>query len=415
MTLEFNEFWFTTLLSVVKILAVFAAVLTSVPFMVLLERKLIGFIQQRPGPNRVGPWGILQTFVDGIKLFLKEDIQPTNAERPLHLLAPLLTVVPAIFILSILPLGPMIDFNPAALSFSLPGLSVNFPDIPGYSTAIGITDLDEIGILFYLAVTGVAVYGIVLAGWASNSKYSLIGGIRSSAQMLSYELPLGLSLLGVLLIAGTLQLRGLIDMQSGGFWTWNMIAQPVGFVLFLLSGFAETNRLPFDLPEGESELGAGFHTEYSSMKFAMFFMAEYMNMFTFAAIFTTLFLGGFHPPLPLLYLGAAEGSLLYGAIGLGWFSVKIFLLTCFFVFIRGTLPRFRYDQLMDLGWKIMLPLAFINLILTAGVLAFSPLQLEGPILDPGVLVVLFAIGIAQLIVVDWVLTQRKKRIIGHVS
>lgn len=398
----------------IKILVIFGAVLTSVPFMVYLERRLLARIQHRVGPNRVGPFGLLQPFVDGIKLFLKEDTAPRTIDKVLHALAPLLTVVPAIFVLAIVPIGP-------ALSLSAFGhdLKVN----------LGITDL-EIGILFYLAVTGIAVYGIVLAGWASNSKYSLLGGIRSSAQMLSYEIALGLSFVGVLLIAGTFELRALIEGQSGGFWNWNVIKQPVGFLLFLGAGFAETNRLPFDLPEGESELGGGFHTEYSSMKFAMFFMSEYMNMFTFSAILTTLFLGGFQGPIPLPFLegflagpytipviGISIGGIGAALIGVFWFSVKIFLLIAFMIFIRGTWPRFRYDQLMDLGWKIMFPIALVNMVVTAGVVTFlSPTrQSVGEPTGVALTVALFVAGVAQLVIVDRILTARRKRVLHRVA
>lgn len=395
-------------IQVVKILVVFGAVLLSVPFMVLLERILLARIQQRTGPNRVGLPGIekftrntilgghLQTIVDGIKLFLKEDFAPAGADRFLHAIAPLLTVVPAIFLLAIVPLGPQVRFT-------LFGHE--------YTVALGITDL-PIGILFYLVVTGVAVYGVVLAGWASNSKYALLGGIRSSAQMLSYELSLGLSLAGVLLLAGTFDLRAIIAQQDGGFWHWNVVTQPVAFVLFMIAGFAETNRLPFDLPEGESELGAGFHTEYSSMKFAMFFMSEYMNMFTFSALLSTLFLGGFAGPVASPFAAYGAANALWG---LFWFSVKVFLLVCFMIFIRGTWPRLRYDQLMDFGWKLMLPLALANLVLTAGVACFGPgLGQPGERLGTGLTAALFIAGMAQLFALDWILSARRKRLLSGV-
>lgn len=398
---------------VVIILAIFGGVLGGVPFMVLLERKLIARIQQRSGPNRVGPWGLLQTIVDGIKLFLKEDTYPDTIEKPLHRLAPLMTVIPAILVLSILPIAP-------AFTVSAFGWEGTIP--------VGITDL-EVGLLVYLALTGVAVYGIVLAGWASNSKYSLLGGVRSSAQVLSYELALGLSLIGILMICRTFEMRSFIEQQAGGFWNWNLVKQPVGFLVFLVAGFAETNRLPFDLPEGESELGGGFHTEYSSMKFAMFFMAEYMNMFTFAAIMTTLFLGGFQGPVALPFLeplmqgtlalpfGIEVAGLAGVLVGLFWFSVKVVLIISFMIFIRGTWPRFRYDQLMDLGWKVMLPLALVNVIVTAFVMMFAP-AVEGVPTQPlgwGPTLALFLAGAATLVVFDRIMTARRKRILSHVS
>ncbi len=417
MTITISQTVIEVLLAALKILIVFHGLLIAVPFMVLWERKLIARMQQRPGPNRVGPFGLLQTIVDGAKLFLKEELRPTVAESGLHWLAPLLTVVPAIVVLAIVPIGPAVMLHPVDWGFTVPliGLTIAF-DSAELIMPLGITDL-EIGILFYLAITSIGVYGIVLAGWASNSKYSLLGGIRSSAQMLSYELALGLSLVGVLLIAGTFELRTIIGQQDGGFWNWHIWNQPVGFCLFLVAGFAETNRLPFDLPEGEGELGSGFHTEYSSMKFALFFQAEYMNMFTFSAILTTLFLGGYHGPFPSPF---AELGALNALWGVFWFLVKIFLLITFMIVVRGTLPRFRYDQLMDLGWKVMFPMALINMMLTAGVLVFfsgeAGLTREDLLAHPvtaGLTMVLLVVGIAQIIFYDRILTIRKKRILGN--
>ncbi len=420
-----SELAIQNIIYIVKILVIFGAVLTAVPFMVMLERILIARIQHRVGPNRVGLdfipglgflknkfiiGGILQAIVDGAKLFLKEDIKPLVVDRTLHTLAPLLTLVPAILILAIVPFGPIIDLWIGESHFPVLAGITSFP----------------IDVLFYFAVTSVAVYGLILAGYASNSKYSLLGGVRSSAQMISYELTLALSLAGVLLIAGTLSLRDLVAVQAPGVWEWNLWRQPLGAGLFLLAGMAELNRLPFDLPEGEGELGAGFHTEYSSMKFAMFFMAEYMNMFTFSAIFTTIFLGGFHGLFPLpeaVYvtinqpvglLGfeiAGIGSLL---LGLFWFSVKVFLMLCFFVLVRGTLPRFRYDQLMDLGWKVLFPAAVLNMVVTAVVVALvaGPLVADEPL--PGRLTLaLLAAGIVQIVIIDMILSARKKRLLRY--
>lgn len=379
------------LIAALKVIFIAGAVLGSVPFMVWLERRLLGLIQHRTGPNRVGPFGLLQTIADGVKLLFKEDVHAYSVNPILHRLAPLIMVVPAIMVISIIPIGPAVR-------------------IGQYTIFLSITDLD-IGILFYLAITSISVYGIVLAGWSSNSKYSLLGGFRSSAQMLSYEIALGLSLVGVLLIAGTFQLRALIEQQSGWFWHWNLFKQPVGALIFLVAGFAESNRLPFDLPEGESELGGGFHTEYSSMKFALFFMSEYMNMFTFSAIMTTLFLGGFHAPFPSPF---AELTIANAAWGLAWFSLKVLLLICFMIFIRGTWPRLRYDQLMDLGWKVMFPLALLNLVASSGVMVFAPpRQAVGEPLGAAVILALIVTGAAQIVLIDRVMSARRKRVLSH--
>jgi NADH-quinone oxidoreductase subunit H len=409
MEIVFTHFWFERAIDLLKILVIFGIAVGGVPMMVLWERKLMAYVQHRVGPDRVGPWGLLQTLMDGVKLMLKEDVVPLSADRTLHTLAPLLNVIPAIVLLSILPIGPIVDFNPSSWNFSLLGLSVAFPDM-AFAMPIGIAN-PEIGILFYMAVAGISVYGIVLAGWSSNSKYSLLGGIRSTAQMLSYELALGLSILGLLLIAGTLDLREIIGQQDAGIWKWHVWSQPVGFLLFLTAGFAETNRLPFDLPEGESELGGGFHTEYSSMKFALFFMAEYMNMLIFSVILATLFLGGFHAPHPALMLGD-PGSWLYGLSGFLWLVAKFFVMLSFMIFIRSTWPRFRYDQLMDVGWKLMLPLALVNLTLTALAIVVGPKSTQGLALPGGLVAILFVGGVVQIAAVDYYLTIRKKRLLA---
>ena len=368
----------------IKVAVVLVGMIVSVPVLVLAERKIIGRIQERPGPNRVGKYGSLQTIVDGIKLLLKEDLIPPAADRTIFILAPMMILVPAMLAITIIPFGPSFEMT-----------------IHGELRTInlGVTDL-PVGILFYLAVTSVGVYGIVLAGWASNSKYSLLGGIRSTAQLISYELTLGLSLIGVLLIVGSFEMRTLVASQEGWFWNWHIFTQPVGFCLFLVAGFAETNRLPFDLPEGESELGAGFHTEYSSLKFAMFMMAEYMNILTFSAIVTTLFLGGFLAPFPI-----GDVAPLWAVLwGLLWFGLKVSGLFFFFVLVRGTLPRLRYDQLMSLGWKIMFPLAVLNIIVTAGIIALGV---------PRTGLWLCGAGVALILIVDRISTVMKRRVLGH--
>jgi len=319
------DFLFATIL---KIALVMGLVLLAVAYLTWLERKVIGDIQVRYGPSRVGRFGLLQPIADGIKLMFKEDIVPANADRLIFLLAPAISIIPALIVFAVIPFGP----------------------------SFVITDVN-VGLLYVFAVTSLGVYGIVLAGWGSNSKYALLGGLRSSAQMVSYELSLGLSVIGVVMMAGSLSLVDIVEAQKGSWYgilpRWNVIPQFLGFVIFLVSSNAELNRAPFDLPEAETELVAGFHTEYSSMKFAMFFMAEYANMIGASAMATTLFLGGWQGPLlPPVF----------------WFLLKVFCFLFLFVWLRATLPRFRYDQLMGFGWKVLLPAALVNVMFTAAAL-----------------------------------------------
>src|SRR5579875_313129 len=320
----------TLLVAVVKSILILAILLTGFAYATLLERKLVAGIQVRYGPNRVGPWGLLQPLADGIKLAFKEDTTPRGADRFLFTLAPLISTVMALCAFAVIPVGPAIT-------------------IAGQTIGLELADVN-IALLYLLAITSLSVYGIVLAGWSSNNKYSLLGGIRSSAQMISYELSLGLALVGVMLITGSLRLTDIVDAQRS---VWFVFLQPLGFIVYIISAIAETNRAPFDLPEAESELVAGYHTEYSGMKFAMFFMAEYINMITVSSIATTLFFGGWHGPFGLLD-------------GPWWFFLKVFIFMCIYVWIRATLPRFRYDRLMNFGWKVLLPLALLNTLLTAG-------------------------------------------------
>jgi NADH-quinone oxidoreductase subunit H len=314
--------------TMLKIALVMGLVLLAVAYLTWLERKLIGDIQVRYGPSRVGRFGLLQPIADGLKLMFKEDLVPANADRFIFLLAPAISIIPALIVFAVIPFGP----------------------------TFVITDVN-VGLLYVFAVTSLGVYGIVLAGWASNSKYALLGGLRSSAQMVSYELSLGLSVVGVVMMAGSLSLVDIVEAQKGSWYgifpRWNVVPQFLGFVIFLVSSNAELNRAPFDLPEAETELVAGFHTEYSSMKFAMFFMAEYANMIAASAIATTLFLGGWQGPLlpPII-----------------WFVLKVFCFLFLFVWLRATVPRFRYDQLMGFGWKVLLPTALVNVMLTAAAL-----------------------------------------------
>jgi NADH-quinone oxidoreductase subunit H len=331
------------------LLIVFHTVLIIVAYTVVAERKILGYIQGRLGPNRVGPWGLLQPFADLLKFIFKEDIAPDNVSKFVYLLAPLISTIAALMTVIVYPFGPKI-----ALPFNLGAIDMV------------VTRMD-VGLLYVLGVTSVGVYGIALAGWSSNNKYSLMGGLRSSAQLISYELALGLALVGVILQAGTLDLYEIVNRQSGlaGIGGWNIFwFQPLGFIIYLIAAIAETNRVPFDLPEAETELVAGFHTEYSAMKFALFFLAEYINMFTVSMLATTLFLGGWHGP-GLAWLLQHDYQLLAGLVGAGYFLGKVFFFLFLYIWLRGTLPRFRFDQLMNFGWKFLLPAAIFNIVLTA--------------------------------------------------
>jgi NADH-quinone oxidoreductase subunit H len=381
--------------SIVKIVVLLFVLMTSLAYLTWFERKVVARIQSRLGPLYVGAHGLLQPLADGLKFLFKEDLTPPASDKFVYVLAPFLALSLALTTLALIPFGP------ATLT------------ILGQPTNLGITN-SSIGLLFVFAITSIGVYGVALAGWSSNSKYPLLGGLRASAQMVSYEVSLTLSVVGVVLLAGTLNLNDLIYAQSGRWFhfipRWNVIPQIVGFICYFISAIAETNRVPFDLPEAETELVAGFHTEYSSFKFAMFFMAEYANMITVSCLATILFLGGWLSPLssawrwPLYLPGAllliggvalvydtailqrgiariqlaviSVGALVLGAIclipsvmpvvqGPFWFLLKVVFLLFFYVWTRGTLPRFRYDQLMDFGWKFLLPVALANLVVTS--------------------------------------------------
>jgi NADH-quinone oxidoreductase subunit H len=327
------------------IIVAFGVVLTMVAYTVLAERRILGFIQGRLGPNRVGYGGFLQPFADLLKFVFKEDIVPDKSTRFVYFLAPVIAITAALMTLIVYPFGP----------------EINLPVLGPVRLVVARFD---VALLYVLGITSVGVYGVALAGWSSNNKYSLMGGLRSSAQMISYELALGLALVGVILQSGTLDLYGIVEQQAGhlGITGWNIFwVQPIGFIIYLISAIAETNRVPFDLPEAETELVAGFHTEYSAMKFALFFMAEYVNMFTVSMLATTLFLGGWNGPfvreLPWL--------------GVFYFLGKVVFFLFLYIWLRGTLPRFRFDQLMSFGWKFLLPAALVNIVLTA-TLQFLP-------------------------------------------
>ena len=321
----------------------FVVVLMIVAYTVWAERRILALIQGRLGPNRVGPAGLLQPFADLLKFIFKEEIIPDKATKFVYLLAPVTAITAALMTIIVYPFGPTV---------TIPFTDISFPLV--------IARFD-IALLYVLGITSVGVYGIALAGWSSNSKYSLMGALRASAQMISYELSLGLSLVGVVLMSGTLDLYNIVEQQTGWFGMhWNIFFQPLGFIIYLISAIAETNRVPFDLPEAETELVAGFHTEYSALKFALFFMAEYVNMFTVSVLATTLFLGGWSGP------GVAQLPIL----GFFYFLAKVIFFLFLYIWLRGTLPRFRFDQLMNFGWKFLLPAAILNVILTATVAYF---------------------------------------------
>jgi NADH-quinone oxidoreductase subunit H len=327
------------------ILFVFFMLLNAAAVLVYMERKVAAMAQQRLGPYLVGPRGLLQPMADIVKLLFKEELRPKAADTWLFMLAPVISVSAAFLAFSVVPFG---------VETTLFGLL----DQP---LPLQVTDLN-VALLVIFAITSMGVYGIVLAGWSSNSKYSLLGGLRASAQMISYELSYGLALASVLIVANSLSLREIVDQQAGtwlGFIPrWLIFLQPVGFVIYMIAGVAETNRAPFDFPEAEQELVAGYHTEYSSMSFAMFFLAEYVNMVTVSAVATNLFLGGWHGPF------------LPDSLAWVWFLVKVFLLLFFYIWMRWTLPRFRYDQLMAFGWKVLLPVASLNVIVTAAAVIY---------------------------------------------
>jgi len=322
----------------VKAVAVFAFLLLTVLVAILVERKLLGRMQLRYGPNRVGPFGLLQSLADGIKLALKEGLIPAGVDKPIYLMAPIISVIPAIMAFAVIPMGPAVS-------------------VFGHVTALQLTDL-PVAVLYILAVTSIGVYGIVLAGWASGSTYPLLGGLRSSAQVISYEIAMALCFAAVFLYAGTMSTSGIVAAQEH---TWYVFLLLPSFVVYLTSMVGETNRAPFDLPEAEGELVGGFHTEYSSLKFAMFMLAEYVNMTTVSALASTLFLGGWRAPWPIsLWEGANTGWW-----PLLWFVAKVWAFLFVFMWLRATLPRLRYDQFMAMGWKLMIPISLVWILVVA--------------------------------------------------
>lgn len=342
----------------IKIAVVVGALMTLVPFMVWVERRGAALLQNRLGPNRVGPLGLLQPVVDAVKLIWKEDPIPLHVSRFYYVIAPLVLLIPALMTFAVIPFAGPIDFNGHLLKFQVADLNV--------------------GILYIFAIASLGVYGIIMAGWSSNNKYSLLGSMRSSSQMISYELSLGLSIVGILMVFSTVDLGVIAQSQAAVLFQlgpvvipkWGIFIQPLGFLIFLTAAFAETNRLPFDLPEGESEIVAGYHLEYGSMKFAIFMLSEYLNMATASGLIVTLFFGGwqmlpgFHWLHETLALSGVAHLWMRVALEVISFSIKLGFFMWFFIWVRWTLPRFRYDQLMDFGWKVMLPLSLINIFVT---------------------------------------------------
>lgn len=361
-----NDPWW---LMVVKAVVVFVFLVVLTLFTIWAERRVIGFMGMRLGPNRVGPFGMLQSLADGIKLALKEDVVPRDVDRPIYILAPVMSTIPALWAFAVIPFGPTVS-------------------IFGVETPLQLADL-PVAVLFLLAMSSLGVYGIVLAGWSSGSTYPLLGGIRSAAQMISYEVGMGLSFVAVFIFAGSLSTSEIVASQN----IWFAIVLFPSFAVFLISMVGETHRAPFDLPEAEEELVGGFHTEYSSLKFAMFFLAEYINMATMSAIAVTLFLGGWHAPWPLgteiLWAGANSGG--WPVL---WFLIKLLLMIFLFVWLRGTLPRLRYDQFMALGWKVLIPVSLAWIMLVATVRGLTNAGVgRGAIIGAGaVLVALVLVG-----------------------
>ncbi|WP_396932038.1 NADH-quinone oxidoreductase subunit NuoH [Mycolicibacterium sp.] len=325
-------------LILIKAVAVFAFLMLTVLVAILLERKILGRMQMRYGPNRVGPFGLLQSLADGIKLALKEGLVPAGVDKPIYLMAPVISVIPAFLAFAVIPLGPVVS-------------------VFGHRTPLQLTDL-PVAVLYILAVTSIGVYGIVLAGWASGSTYPLLGGLRSSAQVISYEIAMALSFAAVFLYAGTMSTSGIVAAQEH---TWYVFLLLPSFTVYVTSMVGETNRAPFDLPEAEGELVGGFHTEYSSLKFAMFMLAEYVNMTTVSALATTLFLGGWHAPWPITLIDGANT----GWWPLIWFVAKVWTFMFVFMWLRATLPRLRYDQFMALGWKLLIPVSLVWIMIVA--------------------------------------------------
>ena len=359
-------------LILLKVVVIFVFLVLLTLFTIWFERRVVGRMQHRPGPNRVGPFGLLQSLADGLKLAFKEDIRPVLADKWVYFLAPVIAAVPAFLAFSVIPLGPEVS-------------------IFGERTLLQLADL-QVGVLVVLACSSMGVYGIVLSGWSSGSPYPLLGSLRSAAQVISYEIAMGLSIVAVVLFARSLSTTDIVGAQQSGWYIWIL---PVSFAVYTISMVGETNRAPFDLPEAESELVGGFHTEYSSLKFALFFLAEYINMVTVSALATTLFLGGWQAPWPLSLWDQANS----GWWPFLWFIAKTLMLLFVFVWLRGTLPRLRYDQFMRLGWKWLVPISLVWIVLVATVRAFRNTEgvTSGQILTAGGVVLVLLLVLTLLI------------------
>ncbi|MEY9857441.1 NADH-quinone oxidoreductase subunit H [Catenulispora sp. GAS73] len=368
-------------LILVKVVAVFAFLVVTVLMAILFERKIVGYMQQRIGPNRTGPWGMLQSLADGVKLMLKEDIIPTAADKIVFILAPLISTVPAFLAIAVVPFGP----------------ANNQVSIFGHRTPLQLTDL-PVGILYVLAATSIGIYGIVLAGWASGSTYPLLGGLRSTAQMISYEIAMSLSFVAVFIYAGTMSTSGIVNSQHS--W-WNCLPLLPSFVIYVVSMVGETNRAPFDLPEAEGELVGGFHTEYSSIKFALFFLAEYVNMVTVSSLAVLMFLGGWHAPFGLVSVWHGANSGWWPVL---WYVIKLVVFMLFFFWLRATLPRLRYDQFMKLGWKVLIPASLVWLLAVAVV---RTLKNQGD-LDRSHLIYILG-PVAAVVVIAWIVSELRYR------
>jgi NADH-quinone oxidoreductase subunit H len=359
-----DPFW----ISLLKVLFIFVSLMVLTLMTIWAERRVVARMQMRLGPNRVGPFGVLQGLADGIKLMLKEDIIPVLADRPVFILAPIVSAIPAFLAFSVIPFGPVVS-------------------IDGHHTALQITDL-PVGVLFVLACSSLGVYGVVLAGWSSGSTYPLLGALRSAAQMISYEIAMGLSLVGVFLYSGSLSTSAIVASQQK---RWYCIELIPSFIIYFVAAVGETNRAPFDLPEAETELVGGFHTEYSSIKFAMFFLAEYINVITVSALATTLFLGGWRPP-PIPWVSHFST----GFFPMIWFLLKVLIAIFVFIWLRGTLPRLRYDQFMKFGWKVLVPTSLVWLLIVATVRVY-PFHTADRARDLGYAAVLVALVLVALL------------------